>query len=92
MTSKKRKADQDYSIEETYQFHEHKSSNLRGKVDGNLINNNQKDEDDHLQKPSQTSQPSHTLVSNVIFVYVSVERSLPFWNRNESRWLVHEIM
>jgi len=46
------------STEEPYQFAGHKSSDLRGEIDGNLINYNQKDGYAHPQKPSQPSQPS----------------------------------
>jgi hypothetical protein len=42
----------------SYQFGEHKSTNSRGEIDGNLINNNQKEGYTHCQKPSQLSQPS----------------------------------
>jgi hypothetical protein len=66
------------SIEEPYQFGEHKSTNLRGEVDGNLINNNQKEGHTHCQMPSQHSQPSHTLVSMSYSVCQCVERSYHF--------------
>jgi len=46
------------STEEPYRFEENKGSNLRGEIDGNLTNNNQKKEGVHPQKPSQPSQPS----------------------------------
>ncbi|MFZ0224117.1 MAG: hypothetical protein WAM42_20745, partial [Candidatus Nitrosopolaris sp.] len=46
------------SIEEDYKFGEHKTSHLREDVEANLINNNQREEGVHPQKPSQPSQPS----------------------------------
>ncbi|MGC2575451.1 MAG: hypothetical protein WA364_28420, partial [Candidatus Nitrosopolaris sp.] len=39
------------SIEEAYQFDEHKSSNLRGEIEANLVNSNQKEEGVYPQKP-----------------------------------------
>jgi len=44
------------STEETYQFNENRGNNLRGEIDGNLTNNNQKEEGTQPQKPSHLSQ------------------------------------
>ena len=44
------------STEEPYRFEENKASNLRVEIDGNLTNNNQKEEGTQPQKPSHLSQ------------------------------------
>ena len=73
------------STEETHQFDEHKSSNLRGEVDGDLIKYNQKEGYTDPQKPSQPSQPSQPRLDTS----KKVDASVIFDDNSSSLKLIH---